>query len=147
MEEHAPRRQIARQQGIRNLRDCRLRLERQKNDATRCEPEPQSAPRLLFAISHLVLSSSQSPPLISRTYEAVHAKHSLEQSLKMIVHTGLDLVDLGLDSHAGAERVHKFQIFAAEGEMVIFELRRPVRPEHVFKAAAGNPSGPGRVGL
>lgn len=50
-------------------------------------------------------------------------RQSLKQSLKVIVHTRLDLVDIALDSDAGAERVHEFHIFAAEGEMVIFELR------------------------
>src|SRR6185437_12148903 len=93
---------------------------------------------LLFSIAPL--------PLIPCIHEAARAKQPLKQSLKVIVHAGFDLIDCGLGGHAVAERIHEAQGFVAKAEMVVLELGRPVRAQHVFEATAGDPSGPRRVG-
>src|SRR5581483_4243415 len=65
---------------------------------------------------------------------------------KMVIHAGLDFIDGGLESERVAERVHHAQDLAAEVEIIVLELCRPVRAQHVFKAAAGGPSLPGSAG-
>src|SRR5262249_20713250 len=54
--------------------------------------------RRFFPLCLIWFSLFSIAPLIPRTREAARAKQSLKQSLEVIVHTGLDLVDLGLDS-------------------------------------------------
>src|ERR1700724_1178500 len=49
-----------------------------------------------------------------------------QQSFEVVVHAGFDLVDGGLDGHAVAEPVREAQGLAAEVEMIVFELCRPV---------------------
>src|SRR6516162_4249418 len=64
-------------------------------------------------------------------------------SAPMVVHAGLDFVDRSFEGHAITEWSHEAQRVAAKIEIVILELCRPSRPQHVFQAGADVPSGPG----
>src|ERR1700730_6634584 len=59
----------------------------------------------------------------------------------MVVHASLDFVDRGLEGHAITEWSREAQGAAAKIEIVILELGRPSRPQHVFQAGADIPSG------
>jgi hypothetical protein len=64
----------------------------------------------------------------------------------MVVHAGLDFVDLSLERRSVTERSNEAQGAAAKIEIVILELCRLSRPQHVFQAGADAPSGAGGVG-